>query len=491
MRGWAILTLGVVAQLGCNALLDLEDYTFDGKGRGGGGVGGGGSGGGDVVCTGPPPAWSFVFGGAGEQALRGAAAGPGETMVLCGAFTAPFTVGGQTLPRASGGSQEEEVFIIKLACDGSVQWAKSFGDEATNSQTCNAAATDAAGNVYVAIGMGGALTFGGPVHADAGNGDAVVVKYSASGEHLWTKGFGNDGAQSPTALAVTDGTVAVLGRSSGAVSVDAASFTTDAYSPFVLALDAATGAGLWGVGATATASTAERALAFDAAGNLAVVLSFDGTLTFGNGAFPAGGPTATYVGLFGETGAPSGSLVWGSAGSDVTATAIVGGTGAFYVGGHFKGILDIGTGPLTSSAPTTTDGFVASFSSDLAPSWATAVGDADEQYGRAVAITPDGMVLFAGEMRGTIDVSPNPLVADADGQLDVYVLRIGASQGTVHRGARYGGPGEHRVSFVGAGAPTMDLFLAGRHVAPVDFGGGPLPGGVATDFYAARLQQDF
>jgi len=102
---------------------------------------------------------------------------------------------------------ESDAFAVKLDAAGNHVWSKRFGD--SSFQEAFGIAADPAGNVVVTGRFEGTADFGGGTMLSHGGQDAFVLKLGSSGNHLWSKRFG-DGADQGAALVAIDGAGAAL-----------------------------------------------------------------------------------------------------------------------------------------------------------------------------------------------------------------------------------------------------------------------------------------
>lgn len=118
---------------------------------------------------------------------------------------------GSTLLTGSteGGGHDREILTVKLAPNGAVEWARTFGSALPGDEEAYALALDGDGNVFVA----------GTVTSAGGDLDFVTVKYDSSGVELWARTYAGagEGLDSPNAIAADGaGGVYVTGGSLGA-----------------------------------------------------------------------------------------------------------------------------------------------------------------------------------------------------------------------------------------------------------------------------------
>ena len=95
-------------------------------------------------------------------------------------------------------------------------WSNGYGG--TNLDEIRGATVDAAGNVILTGRFGATVDFGGGALVSAGNDDIFLVKYDASGAHLWSKRFGSTGFDTGYAVELDAvGNVWVTGQFQGTV----------------------------------------------------------------------------------------------------------------------------------------------------------------------------------------------------------------------------------------------------------------------------------
>ena len=121
-------------------------------------------------------------------------------------------VAGITLEALSGQTSagDKDAFLRKYAASGAELWTRQFGSPETD--RAQGVAVDATGNVYV-----GGETFGAlPGQVSAGSRDAFLRRYGSGGEEAWTRQFGSPGPDSILGVAVDgEGNVYVAGETGG------------------------------------------------------------------------------------------------------------------------------------------------------------------------------------------------------------------------------------------------------------------------------------
>jgi len=126
-----------------------------------------------------------------------------------------------------------DAVVVKFSPAGNELWIRQFGT--ASADTLQAVTTDASG-VYVAGSTGGALS-----GSSLGSTDAFVRKYDPNGNELWTRQFGTASTDEALGIA-SDGTgVYVVGKTQGTFAGQPTSANGD---PFVRKYDA-NGNELW------------------------------------------------------------------------------------------------------------------------------------------------------------------------------------------------------------------------------------------------------
>jgi len=195
----------------------------------------------------------------------------------------------------------------------------------------------------------------------------------------------------------------------------------------------------------------------------------------------------------------AGALLWaravGGAGADEARALAVDPAGGVVVTGVFSGTVDFdpdaGAAPLTAAGGT--DVFVLKLDAAGGLVWARAVGGADDDTARAVAIDTTGAVYVGGAFSGLADFDPGPGLRQlgAAGARDLFVLKLDAAGGLVWAIAR-GGADHEQINALAVDA-AGEVFLAGAFSGTVDFdasagtGAPQLVSAGGTDAFVAKF----
>ena len=133
--------------------------------------------------------WAKGFGsGSGAQRPTAVAIDPiSQDIVVVGRFQGDVVVGDDTV---SNPEAKDDVFVLRLASDGSEQWVKALSGPGED--TAHAVAVDAAGNVVVVGQFENDLQCDITTLMCTGQPDAFVSKLASDGSPLWAYGDGGE-----------------------------------------------------------------------------------------------------------------------------------------------------------------------------------------------------------------------------------------------------------------------------------------------------------
>ncbi len=342
-------------------------------------------------------------------------------------------------------------------------WSKSFGGFGDDLGT--ALATDAQGAVYMAGKFSSqTLDFGG----GALSAGAYVVKFDANGNHVWSvKGPGS---------AYHD------------IDVDAEG---NAYvcGPSILARINAAGT----VGWSNTLSGAHgRRLVVDSNNNVYVTGDFSGAgVNLGGGNLPNAGSKDVLLARYATTGGFYWAKAWGGDYIDEGHGVGTDGAGNVYVATIFKSSsFTLGGGTFANVQQGKGDLAIARFSNQGVHQWSHAYGSAGQEYVHALTVTVGGLVAVAGEFWGSgVDFGNGEVASNMPTHGDIYVAAWdleGNPAWAVDFGAGPWNTGSDLAADVDG-----DLYVAGFYGSnTIDFGGGAVPYGYASDIFFVRLKSD-
>lgn len=316
-----------------------------------------------------------TWGGPASEATEGTAIAPDGSTYLAG-FTTSFDPFG-----------ELEIFLVKFAPDGSLEWQRTWEGPA---QFANDQAND------VAVAPDGSAYVTGSTLGVAG--DVVLLKFSAAGSLLWQKRWDSGGTESGEGVAVGgDGSIYVVGgTSAGNGNILVLKFSVDGTVAWQKT---------WG----------------PAGGNTSVAVGPDGNIYVAGGAARPGGSGSDAILLKLD---PAGLLLMQKAYSaseiaDSRGGVAVAADGYIYLAGAIQ----------ASDRKVVVDAMLVKFAPDCSVVWDRSWGGRSGDVSGAVAVKPDGTVLWAGDT--------NSFGAGSD---DAFLLQM-SPEGRAMESNTWGGTG--------------------------------------------------
>jgi hypothetical protein len=346
--------------------------------------------------------WARGMGGDNSDAAMGVAMGSSGDVVVTGYQLSTSADYGGGLLGNRGGS---DMFLAKYAgASGGYLWAKTIGGTGYDSGT--SVAVDSGANVYVTGYFDLSVDFGGGALSSAGGRDAFLVKYSSAGAHLWSKRFGSTGQDSGSSVAVdSSGNVFVAGTFTGSINLGGTTLTSAGGADIFVAKFSATGQHLWSKAFGGTSTDAVRGIAVDGAGDVVLTGQFLNTINFGGPALTSAGFEDIFLA---KLSGAAGAHLWSKRfGSDSTTDAgygvAVDSTGNVAMTGYYGPSADFGGGIIIAQAY---DIFVAKYSSTggyiSARRYGDPPGNYDGQFGNAIAMSGGGSIYITGHFVGTL-----------------------------------------------------------------------------------------
>ena len=300
--------------------------------------------------------WSHGFGDSAPQGpILSAVTATGD-LALAGAFFSSIDLGGGPLASAGG----LDIFVAKLASDGTSAWSRRLGDSAP--QQAQGLAVDPAGNLILSGVFSGNIDFGVTKLTGAGGTDIFVAKLDPDGTPIWAKQFGDDKNQQNAVVAVDgSGNILVSGGFEGSIDLGAGPMVSAGSSDvFVAKLDP-NGKHLWSKRFGDTQEQVGLSITFDSQNNVLLAGSFVGALDFGGGPLASAGGHDVFLAKLDTLGDHVWSKRFGDGAEQYVSAVASDSTGAVLLAGYFTGALDLGGGPMQAKSAFA-DGFVAKFS---------------------------------------------------------------------------------------------------------------------------------
>ncbi len=426
------------------------------------------------VASGAP--WARRVGGGGTTMGEAIAIDSASNSILVGSFTASADFGGGSLTSAGSG----DVYVAKYSPRGDHLWSKRFGGagndgayEVAVDHTPNCDGQNGTDCILVTGTFEGSASFGGASLASAGDRDIFVAKYSAAGAHLWSRRFGNTGADAGYGIAVdASGSVLLTGYFSGSTDFGGGML----YSPyanwdtFVVKLSSA-GNHVWSKNYWNVSSDVGNGIAVDRNGDAFLTGFFMGGIDFGLGVLRAAGAEDVYVAkISGADGHGLWAKSFGQGSGDIGYAIATDGADNVVVTGSFSGTVDFGGGPFASVGE---EAFVAKYSPTGAHLWSRHFGGSLEpKRGFAIAGGAGGETVVTGMFQGSADFGGGVLTSV--GYSDVFAAKYDAAGGHVWS-RRYGSSGADDLGDGAAIDPgTREIVISGSFQGRINFGTGDL-----------------
>jgi len=359
--------------------------------------------------------WAHRFGGSAAHAV--AVDGSGN-VVVSGDFFGAIDFGDGSAAQASAGLSD--VFVAKLDPSGAVLWGARFGGSGNDEGP--AVAVDVSGNVVLVGSTNGPLDFGGGSLPAGGGTDLFVAKLEGAGHHVWSKRFGDATAQAGRAVAVGGaGEIVLAGQALGSLDFGCGAMPDVGGGDVVIAKLDPAGSCVWSKRFGDADVQDAAAVAIDAAGAVALVGVFHGSVDFGTGSLTSAGGKDLFVAKLDATGGAVWARGFGDTADQVGQAVALDGAANVVVTGYFGGSMSFGGTTLTSTD--FYDVFLAKLDANTgAHLWSKRFGDAQEQAAMGVATDGAGNTLLTGYFWGTIDFGGNTL--KSSGEADLFVAKL-------------------------------------------------------------------
>jgi hypothetical protein len=225
-----------------------------------------------------------------------------------------------------------------------------------------------------------------------------------------------------------------------------------------------------------------KAVAVDAAGNVYVTGLFRGTVDFG------GGPISTtnfLAAAFLVKYNSGGGHVWSKrlnsgTGLDEGTTIAVDGSNVF-VGGILYQTSDFGSGPLTSAGGA--DIFLAKYSSSGAFGWVSRIGGSGEDWVYGMDVNANGGPAIAGSFVGSVNFGGGDL--RSAGGKDIVVAHYSSTGGHLWSRA-VGGSADDVCRSIAVDGAGYSVVTGNFASSSIDFGAGSLANAGGPDIFLAR-----
>jgi hypothetical protein len=316
--------------------------------------------------------WSQQIGSTSGDAITGITTDATGNIFATGSFNATVDFDGSAVTTNATSVGQTDIFILKLASSGAFGFVKTFGGATTD--VANAITVDGSGNIYTTgyfgNGAAGATADFDPSAATLtltsnGGPDVFISKLNSAGNYVWAKSFGSTvttlGADAGNAITIDEqGNVFVTGtfRAVNVITpvdfnpgagVDN-KFVVGAQDVFVTKFDAA-GNYLLAVTAGSITNDIPYSVAIDAEDNINILGSFSGDIDFDPDpgldyiltpvpTSSAPNSTDMFLAKYSSTGALLAVNTIGSNGTDIGYGMVIDGANNIHITGIFSGNAD-------------------------------------------------------------------------------------------------------------------------------------------------------
>jgi len=370
---------------------------------------------------------------------------------------------------------------------GDVTRLMTFGD--IDDDRGQGVAVDGAGNVIVTGYFGGTADLGGGLTVSSGDLDAFLIKQSPEGTPIWERALGDWWTGGISVDANEAGEIAVAGFFWDDMAIGTSVLLAQNELTGFIAKFSADGRPVWARALGGASPAWAQTIRIDSSGDIIVAGNFEGTADFGAGEVTSSGATDIFLAKYASA---DGTLLWarafGSTGEDSAWDIDLTETGAPILVGDIGGNTDFGCATHYRSGGQ--DAYVARFDAgDGSCTWSFPLASGENDSAHAVAVDMAGDIVVTGIFEGLLDFGDGPVVGGGT-DATMYVVKYAAIDGAFRWLRLIDGP-----SWELAWAITTDdannIYLAGTHQGPVDFGGVHahlgLPGG---DTFVAVYDSD-
>ena len=434
--------------------------------------------------------WMMGYGNANVDAISDLAVDNQGNIYVTGSFSGTLSMGEHSVVSAGG----TDFYVAKMTPSGSVVWLKSGGSNAA--EEAYSIAVDADGNVYVAGLSNDNTSYGGNSFPSLGANDGFLLKLDSDGNFVYVRTLGCFQDDNAFDVAV-DGAnnVVVTGTYRYALQIGPLSFYQEARGgndAFLVKFDA-DGNLLWAMPYSSSSPDYGRQVACDASNNVYLAGEFKGTLSMdgtnmqsqsdinvfiakfnesgtvqwaaqrgasGNDSVKALAVTSAgdaylaykqttgnpIVAKYSSSGISQGSISFAGAGSYVIGDILCDTYNNYYLAGNFFGLVDFGSGTVTSSG-TGADYFILRYGQDDVLNMQFYGNQANYNSINAISIDYANNVVAGGAFDSSITINGD--TENSNGQSDALLIKY----------ERYMSFGAYNVSSVGCNANNMSASI--------------------------------
>lgn len=379
--------------------------------------------------------WTIDAGGDKVDIGRDIAVDDNGNIYVVGEYSsASITFNDSTLNNSEGGSNRQDLFIIKLDPNGNVLWARDYGSTGgLNREQAYSLSIDNSNNVIITgefssspliIGTDTLTRLGGIASTAV-----FVAKFDQNGNPLWarsTSGSGNDRGRGVTTDQFDNVYITGFSQSGTIIfGLDTLIKTGTTYS-FIAKYDQ-NGNEQWAKASNGTGTDESYDIAADNDNNVYITGKFSSTnIQFDSVVLSLSHGTDMFLVKFNSNG----KATWGKAGSgtntDIGNSVTVDNTNHIYVAGEFGSNITLGSITLNSSAGAYHDIFLAQYDQDGNVIWADQGNGSNNVADRAWSVTTSsfGDVYIAGEFESDTLLLGTEAITSLSPSSDIFVAKL-------------------------------------------------------------------
>ncbi len=299
--------------------------------------------------------------------------------------------------------------------------------------------------------------------------------------HFWSKRFGSTGSDRSHAVAVDgSGNVVVTGEFAGSVSFGGTTLVSAGGADIFVAKYNASGAYQWSQSFGSAGTDVSNSVAVDGSGNVVITGAFTNTVNFGGVPLVSAGSQDIFLAKFDPNGVHQWSQSFGSTGGDAGNSVVVDGLGGVVMTGGFVGTVNFGGVNLMSVGGQ--DVYVAKYTSGGTHQWSQRYGSTSPDVGNAVAVDASRNVIVTGQFNLAVSFGGGTL--SSAGGYDIFLAKYNSSG--VHQWSKRFGGGTYDAGEAVAADASGNVVATGSFEGTANFGGGNVVAAGGGDVFLAK-----
>jgi len=317
----------------------------------------------------------------------------------------------------------EDIFIAKFDATGNHLWSKSFGDAL--SQKAIKVAVDVSGNIYFSGNFRGSFDFGNGLLTGGSLGNIFIVSFDPNGNSIWSKEFGDGFPLSVTGLTIDkNSNILLSGWFTSTIDFGGGQITATGAPDIFLTKFTSAGTHIWSTGYFGPGSQNQLKITTDKDNNIILTGVYSGKMNFGNFTITSKGASDIFLAKLNPDGT---NFFWvksfGSQANEYSRNLATDTIGNIYLTGYFFYLLDLGGGMVLQSAGNN-DIFMAKFDANGNYIWSKNFGDANNvQKGENIVVDEQGNFFASGTFAGVVNFGGKDYMAPTNID-NIYLVRF-------------------------------------------------------------------